>query len=473
MNKLKLFIENFFVYGLGSVINKIIPLIMLPVITRLMPDTYYFGLNDLFNTAISFGTALAVMGMYDAMYRLFFEENGEEYKRDICSSALAFTLITSFLVFLLLFLLEKPLSVFIFSDVKYRDLLFLGAIAIFVSSTNSIVSAPTRMQNQRRTYLSINILSSVISYALAVPLLLKGKFVIALPLASVLSGLLIEIFFFRLNRKWFLFKHIKWNIIRQLLILAIPLLPNFLIYWIFNSSDRLMIAKLMGNEYTGIYAVGAKLGQCSQLIYTAFAGGWQFFAFSTMKEEKQVQNNSMIYEYMAAISFVVSILVTAFSKVLFEVAFEGDYSKGWIVSPYLFLAPLLQMLFQIASNQFIVIKKTWPNMFILSFGAITNIMINFLLIPKLGIEGAAIATLIGYIVSNVICIVLLQRMKLMILSKRFFITVSIPIIYILVWRLMFWERSVINIILAIIVCALYSCLYKKDMKQIFNYRRNR
>lgn len=69
------------------------------------------------------------------------------------------------------------------------------------------------------------------------------------------------------------------------------------------------------------------------------------------------------------------------------------YLSGYIVAPYLFLAPLLQMLFQVACNQFIVVKKTWPNMFILSVGAIVNIIANYFQIPRIGIEGAAIATL--------------------------------------------------------------------------------
>ena len=74
MNKFKLFIENFFVYGMGGIISKIIPLIMVPIITRIMPNSSYYGINDLSNTVISFCSSIAVMGMYDAMYRLFFEK---------------------------------------------------------------------------------------------------------------------------------------------------------------------------------------------------------------------------------------------------------------------------------------------------------------------------------------------------------------------------------------------------------------
>lgn len=75
MKKLKLFIENFLVYGLGGIISKIIPLIMVPIVTRLMPSSEYYGISDLSNTVVSFGSALAIMGMYDAMYRMFFEKD--------------------------------------------------------------------------------------------------------------------------------------------------------------------------------------------------------------------------------------------------------------------------------------------------------------------------------------------------------------------------------------------------------------
>lgn len=81
MNKFKLFIENFLVYGLGGIISKVIPLIMVPIVTRLMPNTTYFGISDLSNTVVSFGSAIAIMGMYDAMYRMFFEKEKDDYKK--------------------------------------------------------------------------------------------------------------------------------------------------------------------------------------------------------------------------------------------------------------------------------------------------------------------------------------------------------------------------------------------------------
>ena len=79
MKKLKLFIENLLVYGLGGIISKAIPLIMVPIITRILPNSDYFGLNDLSLTVVSFATALAGMGMYDAVFRMFFEKDDKDY----------------------------------------------------------------------------------------------------------------------------------------------------------------------------------------------------------------------------------------------------------------------------------------------------------------------------------------------------------------------------------------------------------
>ena len=103
MSRFKLFLENILVYGLGGVISKAVPLLMLPIITRLMPDTFYCGLNDISPTIVSFGSAIAVRGMSDAMVRLFFDSEDEAYRKTICSTTLAFTMGLSILVFCIVY----------------------------------------------------------------------------------------------------------------------------------------------------------------------------------------------------------------------------------------------------------------------------------------------------------------------------------------------------------------------------------
>lgn len=470
MSKFKLFVENFLVYGLGGIISKIVPLIMVPIVTRLMPDSTYFGISDLSNTAMSFASALAVIGMYDAMYRMFFEKDDEEYKKNICSTALMFTLGTSLIVFIIMILMRETIALYFFGDNQYAYLVYITAMATLVSATNSIISAPTRMQNKRKVFLVTNTLSPILSYSISIPLLLRGYYVIALPLAAVISGVTMEATFAALNRQWFESKRFDMSLLKQMLAIAIPLFPNFLIYWLFNSCDKLMITNMISVGAAGIYSVGSKLGQASQLIYTAFAGGWQYFAFSTMKEDNQVQSNSLIFEYLGVISFIAGIFMSAWSYLIFKILFEGEYVQGYVVAPYLFLAPLMQMLFQVACNQFLVIKKTWPNMLILLGGAIVNVIINFTLIPILGIEGAAIATLIGYIVSDIVCVAVLCKMKLMVVSKRFFMAMSVTVAYFIIWRLYFRQNIFLSTILAIVVTIVCLLLYKKDLISLFDAR---
>ena len=224
-----------------------------------------------------------------------------------------------------------------------------------------------------------------------------------------------------------------------------------------------MITNLIGVGAEGIYAVGSKLGHASQLIYTAFAGGWQFFAFSTMKEKDQVQSNSNIFEYLGIISYIATAFVCVFSFWIFRLLFDEEYLEGYIIAPYLFLAPLLLMLFQVASNQFIVIKKTWPNMFILLSGALLNVILNLVLIPTIGIEGASIATLVGYIVSDIVAIIVLCKMKLMIISKRFLLISVCMAIYFIIWRFFITRSTIIEIGLAAIFTITCILFYKKEL----------
>ena len=473
MNKLKLFVENFLVYGLGGIISKMIPLIMVPIVTRIMPTTDYFGISDLSNTIVSFGCAIAVMGMYDAMYRMFFEKDDENYKRKVCSTALVFTLATSIIVFLVMLILKDLIAQYFFSDCQYAYVVYLSAMATLVGATNAIISAPTRMQNKRKVFLITNTVSPLLSYSISIPMLLAGHYVIALPLASVISGVTMEFAFGMMNRNWFRPRLFDKKILAQLLVIAIPLLPNFLIYWVFNSCDKVMITNMIGIGEAGIYSVGAKLGLASQLIYIAFAGGWQFFAFSTMKDKNQVETNSRIFEYLGVISFIATSFICAWSFAIFKILFTQDYLSGYVVAPYLFLAPLMQMLFQVAANQFLVVKKTWPNMFVLSVGAVLNIVFNYFLIPVLGIEGASIATLMGYVVSDIVCVIVLWRMNLMIVSERFIKSSLIMVGFMIAWRLLFSDLFIIGTVAAVMLTAVMSLLYCDEVKKITNMIKNK
>lgn len=473
MNKLKLFLENFLVYGFGSIISKAVPLLMVPIVTRLMPSSEYFGLSDLSGIVVSIGAAIAVNGMYDAMFRLFFEKDEVEYKQTVCSTAFIFTLFLSVLIFFLLLIFKDLIAELFFNNAKYSFLVYICAIAVLVSSTNSIICAPTRMENKRKVFLVTNTLAPILAYSVSIPMLLKGYYVTALPVAGLVSSTILEIAFGVMNKKWFSFRRFDVAILKQLLVIAIPIGPSFLVYWIFSSCDKVMITNMIGLEAAGIYAVGSKIGTASQLIYMAFAGGWQYFAFSTMKEDNQVKSNSLVFEYLGVISFGATACVCTISLTLFDVLFPKEYLSGFIVAPYLFMSPLILMLYQIIGNQFLVVKITWPTLIILSFGAVVNIALNFLLIPMFGIEGAAVSTLLGYIASTLLAFIVLSKMKLVVISKQFVWAIIFMIIFAVGWRVVFLDKLLYGMIATLIFVMALAFTYKDVIVKLVGMIRNK
>ena len=129
------------------------------------------------------------------------------------------------------------------------------------------------------------------------------------------------------------------------------------------------------------------------------------------------------------------------------------------------------MLFQVAANQFLVVKKTWPNMFILSCGSVLNVLLNLVLIPRIGIEGAAIATLAGYFISDLVCVIVLCKMKLMVVSVRFVLAVLLTSGFMCLWRMLFSEKIVISFGIALLACVVFVMLYLKDISNLLNQKR--
>ena len=211
----------------------------------------------------------------------------------------------------------------------------------------------------------------------------------------------------------------------------------------------------------------------SQLIYIAFAGGWQYFAFSIMKDKDNVGVISKVFEILAIISFIITLLVTSLSKLGIEMLFTEEYWGAYISVPYLFFSPLLLMLFQIGTNQFLVIKKTWPNLIILSAGAVLNIALNLILIPIIGIEGASIATLVGYVVSIVLCVIVLLRMKLLTISFRFLLSLIAFMIIFAVMRINSFALLWLNISLVCAYILFIIILYFKNIKSLLNKIKNK
>lgn len=452
--RLKLLLENFLFYGGLTALTKAFPLIMLPIITRLLPNASSYGIADMFNIISSFGVQIAILGIYDAMFREFFEyKEDENYKKKVTSTAFVIVTISSIILGLSICIFSEQISKILYDTSKYSYLVIISGFLIIFNSIQVIVQAPTRMNNQRKIFFWTGLGMPVINYILLILFIKKGFTFEAIIYSTVGSNVVFLIIFIILNYKNFSIKLFEKKIAKELLKIGIPLVPSFLVYWIFTSTDRIIISKFLGMNELGIYSVGVRVASVSQLIYTAFAGGWQYFAFSTMKDKDQVEMTSRIFLYLGIISYVVYVISLPFIKPVFNIMFRGEYQKGFIVFPYLFISPLILMLYQTISNQFLVIKKSIYSPLVLSLGAVVNLVLSYLLVPRIGIIGASVGTMLGYLVSTITSFILLLKLnQVVIMNKCFyllllsFIVTSI-LIYFTSYIFSFWIGLFLIIIL--------------------------
>ena len=455
MSRAKLFLENFFAYGFINVLNKIVPLLLLPVVTRLLPDTSAFGIFDMFSVIVGFATPLAILGLYDAMFREFFEKDDQQYKYDVTTTTQRIILASSTVLTIILILFNSLFSKLFFGTQEHKDIIVYSAIAVIFSANLTPIQAPTRMLNRRKVFVISGLVGSVGNYLIAILLISLGYSYYALIYASIFINIIMVLFFWIQNKQFFLRGKFDKKIAKELFKIGLPLVPTFVIYWVYNSMDRIMITNFLGTSELGIYAIGSKVAHISQLIYMAFAGGWQYFAFSTMKDGDQVDLTSRVFEYLGIISFAFFLLILPFNQLIFNLFFEGDYTKGSIVFPYLFLSPLLLMLFQTAGNQFLVVKKSYLSTLSLSIGAGLNVLLNYFLIPRIGIVGASMATLIGYVTSVIIVVLITQKMKLFKIKFRFIIVSIFVVVDLIIFQNNIFNIYIVNLILIFFTIIMY------------------
>ena len=359
--RLALFVENMLAYGATTTLAKVVPLIMLPIITKLLTDTADYGRYDMYNTIVEFGTNIAVLGMYDAMFREFFERDDISYKKKVTNTAFNIVCISSLVVSFVLCLFNVTFSNLFFGDKRSGIIVILSGLTVLIMGIKTIVAAPIRMENRRKLYVAISLLGTIAYYGLALTFVLAGYNYAGMIYANMVYALGLLVVQYLFTYKHFSFLKYDKNIAKELLKIGLPLLPTFLAYWVFHGMDKIMITNMIGLQELGIYSVGSKLAQVSQIVYTAFSVGWQYFAFSTMKDEDQVKLNTRVMEYLGLISFFLFIASTFVDDFVFQICFTGDYVRGVTVFPFLFLSPLLLMIYQVIGNQTIVYKKSYLN----------------------------------------------------------------------------------------------------------------
>ena len=241
--------------------------------------------------------------------------------------------------------------------------------------------------------------------------------------------ILLGLIFGKINFPYFKSFRFSKTIARSLLNIGVPLVPIFIIYWANNSVIRVLIIKNLGATELGVFAIGSKYAGISSFIQAAFAGGWSFFTFSTMKDKDQTEMKSKIFESLLMIIVVVYTLLTPFVPYFFNILFSGEYVRGYTVFGQLFLGPLLLILYQIIANQFTIIEKSFYSFIALMIGFLIGVVSCYTLIFEgFGIVGASFSIPISYIIAIFLVHYFGKKYHLFVFSRYVYISFCFLII---------------------------------------------
>ena len=213
-----------------------------------------------------------------------------------------------------------------------------------------------------------------------------------------LAGIITIIYLLIVTKIWkyISLKCVDKKLLKEMLVYSIPLIPNSLSWWIINVSDRFIIKLMLGVEANAIYAVANKIPSIYSLFYNGFNLAWQESASLDSKDNKMYYQNiftSLSKFLMSGLLILISIL-----PIIFKLLVIGDYNESYYQMPILCISLLFSSLSAFLGGIYIATKNS-KKLGISSFMAsLTNIIINFVLIKKIGLYAASFSTLVSFLI---------------------------------------------------------------------------
>jgi O-antigen/teichoic acid export membrane protein len=205
----------------------------------------------------------------------------------------------------------------------------------------------------------------------------------------------------------------RWPIARRALAFGLPEIPLRWGSWALKVADRLILQHLTSLSVVAIYSVGYSVSKMPfDLVANAIHWAIVPFFFATATKESEVRSKA-IFSRVATYNVVVlaglGLGTVLFGRELIEILASAKYVEAEAVVPIIVAASFLQALFYIPSKGIYLQRKTGYLLPLFTIPAGLNIALNFVLIPRFGMMGAAWATLVGYAVMIVLTLPISQR----------------------------------------------------------------
>lgn len=452
--KYKTLVKNIGLFTIGSFGSKILSFLMLPIYTSVLNSADY-GVIDLFQSTAQLLIPILLLSIQDAVLK--FGMDYDYNKEDVLSTAISIVIKGTCLL-LFGIIVVQFLNIF---NISYIYWIFLFLIFVF-SALNNIFSIYLKSKNDAKTIAISGILCTFITCGTNILLLVVFKFKIIGYMISILLGIFIQVLYQfyvgKIYRDIHLFSY--KNLSKPMIKYSSPLIANSLAWWVNNASDRYILTWIYGVGINGIYAIAYKIPTILTTFQNIFYNAWSISAIKEFdKEDKDgfIGNNYVSYSF---ISMCVCSLIMLFNIPIAKLLYSNEFYDAWKCVPFLLTGTVFNGIAQFEGSLFAATKRTKEVSVTTIIGAIFNTLCNFILIKFLGIIGAAISTLIGYLLTWILrTIFLLKFMKMKVNWKLHLISIILLIVQAILAT--FNCYYLLQIIIFILILIIHSGYIKK------------
>ena len=465
MNQYKSLIKNSFLFAIGSIGSKAISFFMLPLYTRMLTTSDY-GQLDVLQTTISLLIPLITFQAIEAVFR---------YSVDMRENKSASSVLMNGILLCLFGMLISLLLFPVFARIEpFSTYLLFFYLILFFSMMNGVLKQFVRGLGKIKIFVvsdlayTASFVTFNIIFLVYLKMGLKGYF-LSMVLAHLITTFILLVFgsvFKYLN-----FKSFDKSFMKTMLIYSIPLIPNGLMWWVMNVSDRYILTYFLGFDATGIYSVSYKFPSLITLMNSIFFMAWQLSAMQEYGKEGYDNFYKNIFGVLSSFLLLITAVVLLILKPLMSVFVADAFYESWKYVPLLLVGTVFQAFSSFFGTNYTASKKTKGAFTTSVYGAIVNIGINLLLIPIWGIQAAAFSTMLAYLTMWLLRLFDTKKfVKIKIDWKS--LIFSIVLIGIQILGLYTITNTITFFIVETILILVMLFIQRKYIKQVYNFGMN-
>lgn len=394
MDKYKKLASNTIIFAIGTFSSKLLTLVLTFFYTRVMA-TGDFGGATLIQNAVNILVPIVTLAVNSAALRFALDKNSN--KKQVFTTGVATTLI-GFLVFCLFAPVVVKININDFNMGQYAILLYLMLLG---SSLRQLCQQFVRGSGHVKLYAIDGVMATATSAGFT--FLYLGAFhwgIYGYILAIFTSDMISVAFMFICAKLWKCldFRHgLKKEIAVPMLKYCIPLIPTIVLWWIINVSDQYMVTYFNGVSLSGIYTSAYKIPNFVIIFSSIFIDAWQLSAVDEYDNKGKSEFFTKVFRVYSGALISVGALLIAGSRIITDLYLGKDYYDSWHYVPILVIATTFSCLVNFYASVYMAEKKSILSMITAASGAVVNIVLNLILIPKFAAYGAAIATAVSFV----------------------------------------------------------------------------